>query len=327
MSEDLKLITGTADFLLKYGFLGTGLALVAIIPPFLWKRARVAAYVAISAGLAFIIAFGTLDLARQYFPSLITSNRAFLSGRILKVPDGTAIQIGSDQWRAGQAFLKRENDPAATGLFNQLFLLASRTPPKCLTIAIASSRNDAGQEWLFDIEGISTEDLRPDVEILAKLIAAGPAGPHLDLWRERAETPLSEPAVIAPVPAGQTSCFERAQAENRPPSLFGIGSAFAQPAPPMTPEDIARALDSDDLFQRRRARTALAAKGPSAFPQIEQLLNAPSPRQQLGALEALAQMPPANRTLTPAAIRSRAEALAQSPDETMRHTAGRALSR
>ena len=103
---------------------------------------------------------------------------------------------------------------------------------------------------------------------------------------------------------------------------------LANPGPPrpvLSPDQIPGALDSDKFFDRFDAVMSLRRSGPAAFPQIEQLLNAPSRRQKLGALQVLAFMRPTDRTLMPDAVRAHAEALSHDPDETIRTMAMRAL--
>src|SRR5947209_4155823 len=112
-TAEVELISKTADLLVKYGFLGVGLVLLFLAAPAIDKlfNSRQIALLVASFGLAFLVAFGALDIVQKYFPSWISSKRVLISGAVLKVPQGYQVQIASDLRTAGAAYLKRENDP------------------------------------------------------------------------------------------------------------------------------------------------------------------------------------------------------------------------
>jgi hypothetical protein len=53
-NTELTLITGTADVIVKYGFLGLALVLMIIIAPIIWNKSRHIAYVTLPLVLRFL---------------------------------------------------------------------------------------------------------------------------------------------------------------------------------------------------------------------------------------------------------------------------------
>ena len=98
--------------------------------------------------------------------------------------------------------------------------------------------------------------------------------------------------------------------------------------PPCSLAQILRgeAKELDDTLTRRQARRDLAAAGDDALPIIEQLLTRSSYRLQLGALQALAELPDASKLKISDAIWAKRPELVSYPDATMRQVAQHAFN-
>ena len=74
MNKDLDFsglnLTSTATFIVTFGFLGVGLVMFVVLSAISWNRSRAIAYVSMAGGLAFIVAFGVLNLVKEKFPTL-----------------------------------------------------------------------------------------------------------------------------------------------------------------------------------------------------------------------------------------------------------------
>src|SRR4051812_14899372 len=123
--NDIQLLTQTADFIVKYGFLAVGLVLIIVIAPVIYKfsGAKLIALATLCFGLAFIVAYGVLGILTVVAPRWVAAQRVMVIGIVRNVPNGKSIQIQSDLWQAGHAFIKRENDPQAANIFNFWFVL------------------------------------------------------------------------------------------------------------------------------------------------------------------------------------------------------------
>jgi hypothetical protein len=104
-SADIGVLTETADFVVKYGFLAVGLVLIFLIAPViykLWGEKRLT-FATVCFGLAFIISYGVLSFVSVIAPSWIASPRTIVSGTVLGITSGFQVQLRSDLRQAGQA--------------------------------------------------------------------------------------------------------------------------------------------------------------------------------------------------------------------------------
>jgi hypothetical protein len=319
-SSDIVVLTQAADFLIKYGFLAVGLLLFAATAVILkfWKSRRVGLATG-CAGIAFIVAFGAIDIVQKYFPWLISSQRAVLSGVVLGLSDGFQIQLRSDRRHIGQAYTKREFDPQVRSLYNFPFIFVTTEAPSCLALAIASTDQNTELSRTFNIGPISREDMEGHTELVAKIV------PHEDtfkiqLWRERNFNRVGKSATFEPLRAAARDCGSEETAAA--PLLRLIPSAFAQG---LTFEDFAVKLRSDDVFTRRDARIELSRQGAAGFDTARKLLDQNNYRLQLGATVAIGELPADQRKQVPAEIISKLRELRSHPDKTMRDAAARAV--
>src|SRR5260221_5284715 len=306
MDEQLKLITGGADLMEKYGFLGVGLVLFVVLSGIAWARSREIGVATMIVGILFIVAFGVFDLLKTEFPDWLGGGRSFLSGSVLSVPNTFAVQLHSDQWRRGYAFVRRENDPNNGSLSRQSFLFALKQPPKCLAVAISSVDPNNDHASFFAIGDITAADMTPGTEMVAKVMPVDKDHFKLEVWREKDEVKIGQPVVLPDLGNPDFACPDTAgtSAATLFLDMVGIRAAYAQPAQ-VTISDFSNALQSDDVFLRWRARRSLAELGSAAFDKIGIFLNSNVYRLQLGALVALSYMPAAERAKAPASIRSR----------------------
>jgi uncharacterized membrane protein (Fun14 family) len=318
-ASEIELLTKTADLLVKYGFLGVGLVLTFLAAPAIYKlwKARYPAIGVALFGIAFMAAFGVLDIVQKYFPSLIASKRVFLTGTVLGLPNGYQVQVSSDSRRAGVAFLKREIDPQVGTLNNFPFLLVSSQPPGCLSVAINNNdpNSEAGSS-AFHIAPISEKDFQANADLVAKAEAADKKF-KLRVWREANERQLGDAAILLPLKDTEPGC-----AIGKTQTLLDwlLPSAFAQDG--KTP-DIAVRLKSDDFLTRRGARIELSQQGPQTVDTAKKFLNSNDYRLQLGALVALSIMPPREQGQLPPDVMQKVKEFESHPDSTIRETATR----
>ena len=241
--NDIQLITQSADFVIKYGFLGMGLLLTVVIAPLIYKLsgAKLIAYAALCFGLAFLVAFGVLGILSVVAPSWIATQRVLLAGIVRSVPNGNAIQVQSDLWRPGNAYSKREQHAEKRDLFNFSFILVTTQAPTCLDIALTSTdRNSEGA--LFAFSPVSDADMGSDAQLVLEFIG-DPENPALKVWREKNEKRIGQAVTLQPLKGASGGC---AEAKSASWSLFT--PAFAMlPAKP-SDDDIIVALQSDDVF-------------------------------------------------------------------------------
>ncbi len=333
----LAFLTQTADLIVKYGFLGLGLVLIVVIAPIVWSRSRLISYVALSSGLAFLITFGVLSIVQQYFPWLIISRDRMLFGIIREVPNGFQVQVRDDEWRVGQAYLKRENHPEKLTLFNEYFLLASVRNPTCLAVILDSTDPKSERQYLFNVEGIGAGDISLARELVLSVALAADGSIHLAGWRERDQRRIDPPLAIDARLPSQTLCGDGG---DTPPSpvprttvgaLSGISGASAQATgalgigQPLDAGQLQAALKSDDAFVRRNGRSYLAQLGPQAAPLVEQFLSSDDYRLKLGGLAAVAQMPSQQRAQLPESLMAHIRTYTTDPDQATRDAALRAL--
>jgi hypothetical protein len=316
-SADLNILIQTADFAVKYGFLAIGLLLIFVIAPAIYKfsQAKLISLVAVSFGLAFVIAFGTLDLA-----SRLLRDRMLVSGTVLGITNGYQVQVRSDIRQAGQAYTKREVDPENGSIFNFPFILAARDVPGCLVVSIASTDPSSDRIFAFNIAPLRGDDLRADTEVVIEVVPGEGDTMALNVWREQGQKRVGAVETKAPLGPTERDC-SRAAAQTAFDWL--AGPAFAQDGDPATLES---RLNSDDTFTRRDARIELAAQGPAAFDRIAEFLASGNLRLQVGALVALGGMPPEARCAAPAGLMDAARSFAGSGDEAVREAAQGALA-
>lgn len=317
-SSDINILIQTADFAVKYGFLAIGLMLIFLIAPAIYRftQAKLISLVACCFGLAFVIAFGTLDLASRFL-----KERTLVSGTVLGITNGYQVQVKSDIRQAGQAYIKREVDPENGSVFNFPFILATRDAPGCLVVSIASTNPESEQIFAFNIAPLQVGDMRADTEVVIEVANGEDGSMGLNVWREQGQKRIGE--VMALQPLGETAqdC-SRAVAVKSAFWSFA-GPAFAQD---LDPADLSSRLMSDDNFTRRDARIELAAQGTGAYPLIADLLASGTTRLQAGALVALGGMPAEQRCGAPADLLDQVRGLAASGDQAVREAAAAALA-
>jgi hypothetical protein len=316
--QDIVLLTQTADFVVKYGFLAVGLVLIFIIAPAIYKFANATrmAFAAVSFGLAFVVTYGVISIIAMVAPQWISSQRVMISGVVRNVPNGRQVQMKSDLWRVGNAYTKREFDPERENTFNFPFLLVTEKAPACLALAVVSTvGNDNIQ--LFNIAPVSDDDMADSTEILAQYDEDN-QGPRLRVWREVRHAPKGSALVYRPLGSTDRGC----EAGSGRTVWSIIGSAHAQKAP----QGIVDRLQSDDAFTRRDARIDLSKDAGSKLDLVEKLLVDDSNyRLQLGAAVAIAALPEDERKKLPPAMTDKLRELRGAADKTMRDTAVQAL--
>lgn len=318
-SADIELITQTADLIVKYGFLGVGLVLTIAIAPLVYRiwHSKLLTSVTITFGLAFIVAWGALDLVQRYFPSWIASKRAFVNGVVLKVPNGYQVQIGSDLRTAGAAYLKRENDAENRELNSFLFLLVAGQSPNCLSVAINNNdpKSEKGSSG-FNIAPIVDGDAQSDTDIIAVAQRAETSF-QLRVWREIRGRKVGDAKVFNPLDDSTAGCTI-----GRDAGQFDwiLPSAFAQSG--TSARDLSVRLTSDDLFTRRDARIELS-KQQNSVDMARQLLQSGNYRLELGALVALSIMPETDRKKLPPDLLTKIREYKNNKDATISETAAR----
>jgi hypothetical protein len=316
-SQDINILIQTADFAVKYGFLAIGLLLIFLIAPAIYRfsQAKLLSLVAVSFGLAFVIAFGTMDLA-----SRILRDRTLLTGTVLGMTNGLQVQVRSDIRQAGQAYTKREVDPENGSVFNFPFILATQDTPGCLVVSIASTSSE--KIFAFNIAPLKPEDMRSDTQVVVQVVPGAGDTMGLNVWREQGQKRLGEVIALEPLPETAQDCSKAGGAVSAFWSGL-VGAAFAQDG---VPADLANRLMSDDAFTRRDARIELSGQGAAAFPTIEGLLASGTPRLQAGGLVALGGMPTDEVCGAPDALWAAVEALSGTGDASVQEAAGQALS-
>ncbi len=318
-SSDINILIQTADFAVKYGFLAIGLLLIFLIAPAIYKfsQAKLLSLVAVSFGLAFVIAFGTMDLA-----SRILRDRTLLTGTVLGMTNGLQVQVRSDIRQAGQAYTKREVDPENGSVFNFPFILATQDTPGCLVVSIASTNPNSERIFAFNIAPLKPEDMRSDTQVVVQVVPGEGDTMGLNVWREQGQKRVGEVLALEPLPETALDCSKAGGAVSAFWSGL-VGAAFAQDG---VPADLANRLMSDDAFTRRDARIELSSQGAAAFGTIAALLASGTPRLQAGALVALGGMPADLLCGAPEDLWASVQALAGTGDAAVQEAARQALS-
>ena len=322
-SNDIIILTQTADFLLKYGFLAVGLVLIFLITPVIYKvwNAKHIGLATGCAGLAFVMAYGVIDIVQKTAPWLLSSQRSIISGVVLGVSDGFQIQMRSDRREAGQAYIKREFDREVRNLYNFPFILVTTDLPRCLSIGIASTDPNSENSRAFNVRPLSKEDMESNTTIVARVVPQQDTF-QLVVWRERNSSMVGNQVSYKALAPDEGDCGTQPIVA-RGNIWEWIGSAFAQTKSGV--EDIASKLRSDDVFTRRDTRIELSRQGANGFDTIGQLLDQNNYRAQLGAVSALAEMPDEQRKQAPASLRDKVRPLVNNPDKSLRDAAVRAL--
>lgn len=321
-SNDIVILTQTADFLLKYGFLAVGLLLACIIAPVIfkvWKSQNIGIAVG-CAGVAFIVAFGVIDVVQRTAPWLLSSQRSIISGVVLGVTDGFQIQMRSDRREAGQAYIKREFDREVRNLYNFPFILVTTDLPRCLSIGIASTDPNSENSRAFNVRPLSRDDMESDTTIVAKVVPQQDTF-QLIVWRERQGSVVGNQNTYKALAPDEGDCGTQPIVARS--FWHFIGAAFAQTS--LRFEDVSAKLRSDDVFTRRDTRIELSRQGTAAFDTIGKLLDQNNYRAQLGAVAALAEMPEDQRKQAPASLRDKVRPFVNNADKTLRDAAVRAL--
>ena len=323
-AQDLNIVIQAADFAVKYGFLAVGLLLMLLIAPALYKWPKLAIGTAIF-GLAFVVAFGVVDLIRVVAPQWLGSQRVIISGAVLGVANGQQVQLRSDLRRPGHAYTKREHDPdpKSANVFNFPFLLVTRSAPKCIALAFENTTGNTEISHVFNITPVSIEDMKANVDILIEL-GRDQEKPSVKVWREIEGNPTSGATQFFPLKDSDPGCtFALATAPNAPSAWHFIGRASAQAAS----TSIEELLQSDDVFTRRNARITLSKQGQTGIKKIEELLaRDDNYRLQLGAAVAITALPLADRANIPPSVNDKLRSLQKASDKTLRDTAVKALA-
>jgi hypothetical protein len=317
-SSNLNILIQSADFAVKYGFLAIGLLLILLIAPAVYRfsQSRLLTWVSVSFGLAFVIAFGALDLSNKLW-----RERTFVSGTVLGITNGFQVQVRSDIRQAGQAYTKREVDPENGTVFNFPFILATRDAPGCLVVSIASTDPNWERIFAFNIAPVTDDDLRADTEVVIEAVPRAGEQMVLNVWREQGQKRVGPVLTLEPLDATASDCSRGGSGATVTGWLFR--PAFAQGFDPAALE---RRLNSDDTFTRRDARIELAAQGPAAFDAIADFIASGTHRVQMGAVVALGGMPAEQRCAAPPALLDAVRGLAASDDEGMRDAVRAALA-
>jgi hypothetical protein len=323
MRQDIELLTQTADFVVKYGFLAVGLVLIFVIAPAIYKLANATrlAYATATFGVAFVIVYGILGVVTAVAPQWISGRRALVSGVVLGVPNGQHLQMKSDLRLAGFAYTKREHDAQQTNVFNFPFLLVTSASPSCLAVGLESTgqNSNSAEAYFFNIAPLAASVMAANVEIVVQ-VSEDKGKPALKVSRETNGKP-GKTLVFRPLADNDLGC-ETPTESTKSWSIFS--SAYAQSKPSET--QYQQKLQSDDVFTRRNARIGLS-KETENFDLIGSLLaRDDNYRIQLGALTALASMPEEQRRRGPDSLLKKVRALRDSKDKTMRDTAVQALN-
>jgi hypothetical protein len=237
------------------------------------------------------------------------------------VTDGYQVQIQSDRERSG-AYIKREFDEEARGLYNFPFILVTADAPKCVAIGIAINNPESDSGAAFNVTPISSDDMAGNQEIIAKVIQSEDAF-KLQVWRERNQHQIGDAITINSLKGNALSCGTTKPHES---SLWNLTTAaVAQSISNASIDDLAARLRSDDLFTRRNTRIELSRQGSGAFGTINQLLDRKDYRLQLGALVGLSEMDDETRKQIPPDLLAKVRQLLNHSDKTVRDTAVRVL--
>jgi hypothetical protein len=310
------------DLIVKNGFLAAGIVLIVVLAPLVYGiwRSRILTSATISFGLAFVVAWGVLDILQRNFPDVFPTHRVSLDGKVLRTPNNFQIQVKSNLSGPGAAYVKRTQGDEEKNK-NYLFMLVSAYAPGCLAVGLNSSDpNDETGTGAYKIAPMFESDLKPDASLVAVVVPRDDKKYDLRFWREVRGRQIGEAKTVSPVPinAQPSEQCEFGTSAN----LFDwlVSPALAQ-APP-SKEQLVDRLKSDDLFARRDARVVLSKQN-DAVQTAQELLHSDNYRLQLGALVALSILPEAQRRNLPPDVMARVRELKTNKDATIRETAAR----
>jgi hypothetical protein len=320
LDSDLKLLLGVADLIVKYGFVGVGVVLIAIAAFIkkLWDRDSLAIPIGIF-GVAFVVVAGLLDIVQRYFPWLLWSRSAMVAGVVLGIPNGFQTQVASDIRIAGPAFIKLENDPSNRTLTNFPFVLVASQSPKCLSVAIVNNdpQSETGTSG-FKIEPISKDDLKSDSIIVAEAKRVG-RDFHLSVWHEVHGVQVDKAVPLSALANDDLGCTV---GQSVGFWQWAFSPAFAQ-SNTAADQDFSLRLTSDDVFTRRNARIDLSKQGAQTVDFARKFLNSDNYRLQLGALVSLSIKPEQEQKQLPPDVLSKVHEFTNNRDSTIRETAQR----
>jgi hypothetical protein len=324
--EDIGLATQAADFIVKYGFLAVGLALVFLVAPTVYKiwKAKLVTLSTVCIGITFIVAYGVIDILQKYAPRLISSQRPIISGEIFGLKEGFQVSMRSDIYKVGLAYTKRVNDETNRMAYNVPFVLVTSDAPTCLSLNYFSVDPNSTEAHIFNFTSISKDDMAANIELSAQLFQKGDAY-RLKIWRERDNHRIGDPTILDSLIDQSLDCGVRVSLAQGSFVWPLIAGAFAQSAQATSIDDWAARLRSGDPFTRLDARVELTQRGTKALQIINQLLDRNDYVIQLGAVGALSAMPEKVRTQAPPDLLAKVRSLSNSSDQIMRDTALAAL--
>jgi hypothetical protein len=327
--EKITDLASHTEFLVRFGFLGVAIFVMLVIAPFVHRllASRTATTATLLVGGLFLFLFAATDFIRATFPNVLPQPVGMFKGMVrgVSISVGVALKADLPDEDDGRPFMKWEHDRAERDLKNYPFVFLANEAPRCITISLQDdaqgSVNIGGEPSIFNLPIPGELQWGGQNTLYVRSIAAD--------GRMRIEYSVRPRHGPAPKrfhadPAGddEASCQ---QPERTARSFRGlISSAFAQQRP-LDLETVKSRLQHSDAIVRRDMRVQLSRQGAASFSTILPLLQSGDYRLQIGALAAIAAMPPDVRARLPGAARSAATALLSHPDRTMRDTARRAL--
>lgn len=317
------------EFLIRFGFLGVAIFVMFVLAPFVHRllASRAATIATLSVGGLFLFLFAATDFIRATFPNMLPQPVGMYKGLVrgVHVSVGVALKADLPDEDDGRPFMKWEHDRAEKDVKNYPFVFLANEAPGCITISLQNemhaSANIGGEPTIYNLP--IPRDLHWGAQNTLYLRAIGAEG------RERIEyfvRPRNAPAPrrlhADPVGDDEASCQQPISISRGLGSL--ISRAFAQQGA-LDLDTVKSRLQHADAIVRRDMRVQLSRQGAAAFDTILPLLQSGDYRLQIGALAAIAAMPPDVRARLPSAARAAAAALLSHPDRTMRDTARRAL--
>jgi hypothetical protein len=301
-------------FLLGIGFLIT-------------KRDQLVSFVVGGIGLAFLVLFGAINFYATNHDLIITQRVPIVMIGVINVPANYGVALEPAGNDPPLPYVQRETNRGHNENFNHRFIVVRRPIFSCATLFLSPK---GANSYGFDLQ-VGDEVADGRTEILMRPQIKEGSTPVLKAEWQRDGNPTGKTQTITALPlnpATQDSvpgCVETASSgktEQQRGALWrAIGSAFAAEPPQASLQAFVARLDSNDTITRRQARRDLSALGDDALPIIEQLLNQSSYRLQLGALQALAELPDASKSKIPEAIWAKRPELASDQDATMREVA------
>jgi hypothetical protein len=229
-------------------------------------------------------------------------------------------------------YVQRETNRGHSENFNHRFIVVRRPTFGCATLFVSpKGANSDG----FDLQVADSDaDGRTEILMRAQIKAGSPLVLKAE-W-QRDGNPIGKTQTFTALPRdpitqdSSPGCAETSaslETNRKHGALWQvISSAFAAKGTSASLEAFEARLESDDTLTRRQARRDLSAAGDDALPIIEQLLDRSSYRLQLGALQALAELPEASKIKISGAIWAKRPELVSYRDSTMREVAQHAFN-